>query len=119
MAAQLWFGEYMCDLSRDVTGPPGVCRTAPGVYVTAVYAGPYQPHEDPYLCLQANHKLVGFISGIPADVRVPGATVRMAEINFLCVHKKLRTKRLAPVLIKVRMQNGQMSTQAQPDWQAD
>ena len=24
----------------------------------------------------------------------------MAEINFLCVHKKLRTNRLAPVLIK-------------------
>ena len=24
----------------------------------------------------------------------------MSEINFLCVHKKLRTKRLAPVLIK-------------------
>ena len=24
----------------------------------------------------------------------------MAEINFLCVHKKLREKRLAPVLIK-------------------
>jgi glycylpeptide N-tetradecanoyltransferase len=24
----------------------------------------------------------------------------MAEINFLCVHKSLRTKRLAPVLIK-------------------
>ena len=24
----------------------------------------------------------------------------MAEINYLCVHKKLRTKRLAPVLIK-------------------
>lgn len=26
----------------------------------------------------------------------------MVEINFLCVHKKLRAKRLAPVLIKVR-----------------
>ena len=26
--------------------------------------------------------------------------VRMAEINFLCVHKKLRNHRLAPVLIK-------------------
>ena len=26
--------------------------------------------------------------------------MRMAEINFLCVHKKLRAKRLAPVLIK-------------------
>ena len=25
----------------------------------------------------------------------------MVEINFLCVHKKLRSKRLAPVLIKV------------------
>lgn len=24
----------------------------------------------------------------------------MTEINFLCVHKKLRSKRLAPVLIK-------------------
>lgn len=27
-------------------------------------------------------------------------TFESSEINFLCVHKKLRTKRLAPVLIK-------------------
>jgi glycylpeptide N-tetradecanoyltransferase len=27
----------------------------------------------------------------------------MVEINFLCVHKKLRSKRLAPVLIKVSL----------------
>merc|ERR1712183_264984 len=27
-------------------------------------------------------------------------TIKMVEINFLCVHKKLRSKRLAPVLIK-------------------
>ena len=26
--------------------------------------------------------------------------IKMAEINFLCVHKDLRAKRLAPVLIK-------------------
>lgn len=26
--------------------------------------------------------------------------IRAVEINFLCVHKKLRSKRLAPVLIK-------------------
>ncbi|GAA0184375.1 transferase [Lithospermum erythrorhizon] len=26
--------------------------------------------------------------------------VRMVQVNFLCVHKKLRSKRLAPVLIK-------------------
>lgn len=25
---------------------------------------------------------------------------RMVEINFLCVHKKLRSKRVAPVLIR-------------------
>lgn len=28
------------------------------------------------------------------------ACARLAEINFLCVHKQLRSKRLAPVLIK-------------------
>lgn len=44
---------------------------------------------------------MGFISAIPARVRVNSATIDMVEINFLCVHKKLRAKRLAPVLIKV------------------
>ncbi|KAG2486222.1 hypothetical protein HYH03_015184 [Edaphochlamys debaryana] len=63
--------------------------------------------------VKASRRLVGFISAIPAHIRVgggPGAgaeggpaggrEVRMVEINFLCVHKKLRSKRLAPVLIK-------------------
>ena len=45
-------------------------------------------------------KLVGFITGVPAHVKAEGKTVRVAEINFLCVHKKIRDKRLAPVLIK-------------------
>jgi glycylpeptide N-tetradecanoyltransferase len=45
-------------------------------------------------------KLVGFITGIPAKIRVYEDPVEMVEINFLCVHKKLRAKRLAPVLIK-------------------
>ncbi|KAF9437522.1 glycylpeptide N-tetradecanoyltransferase [Entomortierella beljakovae] len=48
----------------------------------------------------SNKKLVAFISGIPQDVRVHNTVKRMVEINFLCVHKKLRSKRLAPVLIK-------------------
>lgn len=30
-----------------------------------------------------------------------GSHVKAVEINFLCVLKKLRSKRLAPVLIKV------------------
>lgn len=45
---------------------------------------------------------MAFISGIPASVRVNAATLKTVEINFLCVHKKLRHKRLAPVLIKAR-----------------
>jgi|EP00927_Polykrikos_kofoidii_P025390 glycylpeptide N-tetradecanoyltransferase len=49
---------------------------------------------------QGNGKLVGFITGIPAHIQVCDPIVKMAEINFLCVHKKLRSKRLTPVLIK-------------------
>jgi len=45
-------------------------------------------------------KLVGFISAIPANVRIYDRTKKMVEINFLCVHKKLRSKRVAPVLIR-------------------
>lgn len=48
----------------------------------------------------ATGKLVGFITGVPATVSMAGRQLHVAEINFLCVHKKLRSKRLAPVLIK-------------------
>jgi len=50
--------------------------------------------------VKSNNKLVGIITGIPASIKVNDDLVPMAEINFLCVHKKLRSKRLAPVLIK-------------------
>lgn len=45
-------------------------------------------------------KLVAFISAIPMTIRVREQTINASEVNFLCVHKKLRSKRLAPVLIK-------------------
>jgi glycylpeptide N-tetradecanoyltransferase len=48
----------------------------------------------------STRKLVAFISGIPHELRVRQQSYHSTEINFLCVHKKLRTKRLAPVLIK-------------------
>ena len=47
-----------------------------------------------------NGKLMGFITAIPAHIRIYEVVKDMVEINFLCVHKKLRTNRLAPVLIK-------------------
>lgn len=50
--------------------------------------------------VKANKKLVGYITAIPAHLRVEGKVVPLVEINFLCVHKNLRDKRLAPVLIK-------------------
>lgn len=48
----------------------------------------------------ATKTLVGFISAIPAAMRAYNHVMPMVEINFLCVHKQLRTKRLAPLLIK-------------------
>jgi glycylpeptide N-tetradecanoyltransferase len=45
-------------------------------------------------------KLVACITGVTAHMNVYERPVLLCEINFLCVHKKLRSKRLAPVLIK-------------------
>ncbi|KIW07068.1 uncharacterized protein PV09_01958 [Verruconis gallopava] len=45
-------------------------------------------------------KLVAFISAIPVDFRIRKNVLKGSEVNFLCVHRKLRNKRLAPVLIK-------------------
>ncbi|PZD35923.1 NMT1, N-myristoyl transferase, partial [Pyrenophora tritici-repentis] len=48
----------------------------------------------------ASGKLVAFISGIPIQMRIREKILDCSEVNFLCIHKKLRSKRLAPVLIK-------------------
>ncbi|KAG0144600.1 hypothetical protein CROQUDRAFT_47084 [Cronartium quercuum f. sp. fusiforme G11] len=45
-------------------------------------------------------RLIAFIAGIPMNLKARSAVKDCAEINFLCIHKKLRAKRLAPVLIK-------------------
>merc|ERR1719270_2685930 len=47
-----------------------------------------------------SNKLVGFISAVPAHIRMYEKKKNLVEINFLCVHKKLRSKRVAPVLIR-------------------
>uniref|UniRef100_A0A3B0MPR1 Glycylpeptide N-tetradecanoyltransferase n=1 Tax=Theileria annulata TaxID=5874 RepID=A0A3B0MPR1_THEAN len=44
--------------------------------------------------------LIGYITAVPVNVNVIGNTLKLAEVNFLCIHKKFRSKRLAPVLIK-------------------
>ncbi|KAL7494440.1 hypothetical protein ACHAWT_006610 [Skeletonema menzelii] len=47
-----------------------------------------------------SNRLMALITAVPAKVRVYREEKDMAEVNFLCVHRKLRSKRLAPVLIK-------------------
>ena len=48
----------------------------------------------------ASQKLVAFISGLPTNINVHAQTIKVIEINFLCIHKRLRSKRLAPLLIR-------------------
>ncbi|EGX43610.1 glycylpeptide N-tetradecanoyltransferase [Orbilia oligospora] len=50
--------------------------------------------------VKASNRLVAFISAIPLTLKVRAATLNCSEVNFLCIHKKLRNKRLAPVLIR-------------------
>ena len=50
--------------------------------------------------VKASKKLIAFISAIPVRLRVRAKVIDSVEINFLCVHKQLRSKRLTPVLIK-------------------
>lgn len=47
-----------------------------------------------------NNRLLAFIGAVPQTIRVYDKTVKMVEINFLCVHKNLRSRRVAPVLIR-------------------
>ncbi len=47
-----------------------------------------------------SRKLVASIFGIPVRMRIREVDLKATEINFLCIHKKLRSKRLAPLLIK-------------------
>jgi len=44
--------------------------------------------------------LCGFISAIPVHLSIEGRKIKAAEINFLCVHKRIRSKKIAPQLIK-------------------
>lgn len=75
--------DYSTDFLKWALTPPGYIQS----WLLGVRGG-------------KKRSLFAFISGIPVNVQVNGRQVKMAEINFLCVHKKLRSHRLAPVLIK-------------------
>ncbi|CAJ1081057.1 glycylpeptide N-tetradecanoyltransferase 2-like isoform X1 [Xyrichtys novacula] len=50
--------------------------------------------------VNTNNKLVGFIAAVPAGVRIYETEKPMVHVKLLCVHKKLRLKRMTPVLIR-------------------
>jgi glycylpeptide N-tetradecanoyltransferase len=53
------------------------------------------------ICLRdAKNKLVGYITATPSQVACRGEDVRVVVINLLCVHKKSRSRGLAPLLIR-------------------
>eukprot|EP00835_Amoeboradix_gromovi_P003695 NODE_254_length_12812_cov_0.286872.p6 type:complete len:378 gc:universal NODE_254_length_12812_cov_0.286872:10018-11151(+) len=53
-----------------------------------------------WLGIKKDTKLVAFITAIPITVSVNNDSIKMAEVNFLCVHKSLRSKQIAPILIQ-------------------
>ncbi|XP_061564323.1 glycylpeptide N-tetradecanoyltransferase 2-like isoform X1 [Cololabis saira] len=50
--------------------------------------------------VDASKKLVGFIAAVPAEIRIYETEKQVVQVKFLCVHKKLRLKRMTPVLIR-------------------
>jgi len=80
--------NYSIDFLKWALGPPG-----------------YEHDWHVAVRRKADQKLMCFISGIPITVRMGPAPEfdaprRICEINFLCVHKELRSKGMAPSLIK-------------------
>ncbi|CAD1811377.1 Glycylpeptide N-tetradecanoyltransferase [Candida parapsilosis] len=52
--------------------------------------------------VKSSNRLIAFIAATPVTIKLNKSNKTMdgVEINFLCIHKKLRNKRLAPILIK-------------------
>eukprot|EP00834_Sanchytrium_tribonematis_P005826 NODE_381_length_8377_cov_0.385238.p3 type:complete len:377 gc:universal NODE_381_length_8377_cov_0.385238:8177-7047(-) len=59
-----------------------------------------ESEKDWWIGIKKGKKLMAFITAVPIKMNVNGKIVKMAEVNFLCVHKSLRAKAFAPLLIK-------------------
>lgn len=54
------------------------------------------------LCVvvKSTEQIVGCITGLPVNIKINNTELETIECNFLCVHKKLRNKKLTTVLIR-------------------
>lgn len=50
--------------------------------------------------IKTNKNIVGFISMVPSLLNIYNKNIEVGRVNYLCVHKKLREKGMAPILIK-------------------
>lgn len=53
-----------------------------------------------HIAVKYKDSIVGTIFGVPRTIKVFDKTIKQIEINYLCVREQLRSKRLAPILIK-------------------
>lgn len=85
--SHLFGTEYSKDFLKWVLSPPNMFKE----WLISVVK------EDK---VKNKKKIIGFISAIPSKININGTEIQMAKINFLCVKKEFRNKRLTPVLIK-------------------
>jgi glycylpeptide N-tetradecanoyltransferase len=57
-------------------------------------------NKDLFITVKLEDKIVGSIIGIPMSIVSFDKNIKIVTINFLCVHRKIRNKYLAPLLIK-------------------
>ena len=50
--------------------------------------------------IKKKKKMIGFISAIPTKIMINNTEIIMAKVDFLCVKKEFRNRRLTPVLIQ-------------------
>uniref|UniRef100_A0A8D2C4J4 Glycylpeptide N-tetradecanoyltransferase n=1 Tax=Sus scrofa TaxID=9823 RepID=A0A8D2C4J4_PIG len=95
--------SLQCSVEKTVVQGPCLCTHgshSPGLSSRALRPPGWLPQWHCGVRVVSSRKLVGFISAIPANIHIYDTEKKMVEINFLCVHKKLRSKRVAPVLIR-------------------
>ncbi|EHY65147.1 hypothetical protein NERG_01593 [Nematocida ausubeli] len=100
------------DLQTEISS---VCELLMGHYIEdgkGKFSLQYSPEfikwqlESPYAYPEWNigvfteGTLIGFISATAIDIKIKESTPKTAVVNFLCVHKKYRKRRLVPLLIK-------------------
>ncbi|KAI5181367.1 glycylpeptide N-tetradecanoyltransferase [Nematocida sp. AWRm80] len=57
-------------------------------------------YPDWNVVLERNNQMIGFISAADINISIRQESPKSAVVNFLCIHKEYRKKRLAPLLIQ-------------------